>query len=245
MTLEELCEPFFHYVCRLNRSSRQASAVEMGTVRAQIKQLFDDMAATALPDPYLAEQYARVELALIFFVDSTIAESVLPFASAWDQQRLAYERKELAGDEKFFDLLEETVVETTDAAIERLVIFYTCLGLGFTGWFAGQPDVIQAKMRELYVRIRGAAGAAKAGGLVCPEAYENLDTRNFIERPGRKLATMGILLAIMAVVLLVSNIVIYKLSSSQLAETLEQIENSAAKTRTDEATELVDKFFEQ
>ena len=35
-----------------------------------------------------------------------ISESSLPFAAQWNQNRLAYERNELAGDEKFFDLLE-------------------------------------------------------------------------------------------------------------------------------------------
>ena len=37
------------------------------------------------------------------------SESTLPFAAQWNQNRLAYERNELAGDEKFFDLLEETI----------------------------------------------------------------------------------------------------------------------------------------
>ena len=58
---------------------------------------------------------------LIFFVDSLISESTLPFAAEWNRKRLAYERNELAGDEKFFDFLDETLAEKGPDADERLV----------------------------------------------------------------------------------------------------------------------------
>ena len=40
MTLLELCEPLFQYMCRLNRLARSGSALEMDQVRNDIKKIF-------------------------------------------------------------------------------------------------------------------------------------------------------------------------------------------------------------
>ena len=84
---------------------------------------------------------------IIFFVDSIIAESKLSCAGQWHQDRLAYEQNELAGDEKFFDLLDETLNDPSPEATERLVIYYVCLGIGFTGWYATQPGICGRKWK--------------------------------------------------------------------------------------------------
>jgi cytochrome bd-type quinol oxidase subunit 1 len=44
-------------------------------------------------------------------------------------------QRQLAGDEKFFDLLEETLNDSSEDASERLAVYYTCLGLGFMGMY--------------------------------------------------------------------------------------------------------------
>ena len=50
---------------------------------------------------------------------------------------------------KFFDLLDETLNDPSDEATERLKIFYTCLGLGFSGWYAGQSEYLRGKMLDI------------------------------------------------------------------------------------------------
>src|SRR5579859_830230 len=141
MTLLQLTEPLFQYVCRLNRIARRGSGqkssgdttfvtlsreaaataapmvpprganLDYTVARSEIKALLEDMMSRAATDLRLSMQARKVELPLIFFVDSMIAESRLPFAAEWNQNRLAYDRQELAGDEKFFDLLDETLKE--------------------------------------------------------------------------------------------------------------------------------------
>ncbi|MFH0879121.1 MAG: DotU family type IV/VI secretion system protein, partial [Lentisphaerota bacterium] len=129
MMLSELCEPLFLYMCRLNRSARKGGIFQHNRVRSEIGSFFKDMAKTASMDPRLSEQYRKIEVVLLFFVDSMVSESALPFAEEWNQNRMAFERNELAGDEKFFDLLDETLADPSEQATERLAIFYTCLGL--------------------------------------------------------------------------------------------------------------------
>ena len=55
----------------------------------------------------------KMKLPLKFFVDSLISESSLPFAAQWNQDRLAYKDNELAGDERFFELLEDDKKDPT------------------------------------------------------------------------------------------------------------------------------------
>src|SRR5689334_596798 len=144
MTLLELCEPLFKKICLLNRLGRKAGSasatIEYEKLRLEIKELLAELEKKSTTEPGLGAQWRKVELALVFFVDSMIAESGLSVSAMWHQNRLAYERKELAGDEKFFDLLDETLNDPSPEATERLQIFYTCLGVGFTGWYAGQNE---------------------------------------------------------------------------------------------------------
>jgi type VI secretion system protein ImpK len=191
MTLLELCEPLFQYVCRLSRLARSGCTLEMDQVRNEIKRIFEVMRAESLNNAGLTTQYEKIELPLLFFVDFVIKESKLTFAYDWYE--LGRERNELAGDEKFFDLLDENLVDSSDAATERLVIFYTCIGLGFTGVYAGQPESIQRLMSKISARISGMMDADEKS-YICPEAYEKVDDRDFVEPPSTKLVGIGITL---------------------------------------------------
>lgn len=221
MTLLELCEPLFQYVCRLNRMARKGGRAEVNLVRAELKGLLADAKSRASADPVLAMQWDKVELPLIFFIDSMIRESKLPFASRWDD--LARERNELAGDEKFFDLLDETLSERGEAAQERLRVYYTCLGLGFRGWYAGQPEYLRKKMLEINARLRGLTGESPR---ICPEAYTS-DDSNLIEPPSRTLAPIVIALVVLVATLLAANAWLYSRGTTSVAEAIGQIERTA------------------
>jgi len=222
LTLLELCEPLFLYVCRLNRSARKGGAHEYSHIRAEIKALLEDMKSKAAADANLVGQYEKIEEVLIFFVDSMIAESNLPFSHQWHQNRLAYEGKELAGDEKFFDLLEETLSDSSKAATERLAVFYTCMGLGFAGFYAGQPEHLRRKMLDCKARIREMMDVDEFSR-ICPQAYEHVDTRDFAEPPGRKLLAIAIALIGSVIVLFVANLLLFQSSSRELRKALTEI----------------------
>lgn len=227
VTLPELCEPFFQYVCRLNRSARKGARAEEGQVRGELAGLLSQMKADAASDLRLRAQYDRVELALIYFADFMIKESKLPFARRWKE--MAHDRNKLAGDEEFFDLMEETISDTSDEASERLVIFYTCLGLGFTGFYMGQPEALRKKMMEISPRVR-AYLADDREPRICPEAYEHTDTSDLIEPPGRSLVGIGIALVGLLLVLFAANAYLYHESAGALGGWLSAIIEDAARS---------------
>ena len=222
MTLLELCEPLFLYMCRLNRSARKGGSHEYARVRAEVEGIFKEMKAAADTEPGLVGQYERVEEILMFFVDSMVAESPLPFSSEWHGDRLAYIRNELAGDEKFWELLDETLQDRSSEATERLSVFYTCMGLGFTGFYAGQPEYLRKKMLQCSDRLQGIIDTDEERRL-CPEAYEHLDTRDLIEPPGAKLLGIGLALLGLIITLFVANIYLFRITSDDLVKALQAI----------------------
>ncbi len=216
------CEPLFQAVCRLNRMGRKGSSTDYSVARAEISDLFEKLASSSRSDIGLSEQYRKVELPLIFFVDSMIVESALPYAQQWDRDRLAKARKELAGDEKFFDLLEETMQEDSDAAAERLAVFYTCIGLGFTGWYAGQPEYLRKKMLEIAPRVKQFVDADESG-LITPESYKHTNTSNLPMPMAASLVPLLIILTGTLVMVLVVNIFMFRSTSEELSQTLDTI----------------------
>ncbi len=158
-----------------------------------------------------------------------IKESALPWARDWKE--LAFERHEMAGDEKFFDLLEETLKDKSSSANDRLAVYYTCIGLGFTGWYTSQPEYLRRKMKEIAARLQ-ASGSGQFADVqrICSDAYEKVDTRDLIEPPGTKLLGIAIVLVGLIVVLFFTYAFLYHDSA--------QAENNALKTIQDKAAHI-------
>jgi type VI protein secretion system component VasF len=244
MTLLETTEPIFQYVCRLNRVGRKsgtpasgdtsfvtksgaasatgaaavashAPALDYAVVRSEIKGLFEDMQSKSAKDFRLASQVQKIELPMMFFVDSLISESQLSFAAQWNQNRLAYEKNELAGDEKFFDLLDETLKDSGEDASERLAVFYSCLGLGFSGIYFKQPELLRKNMLTIAPRIKRSIDVDESARM-CPDAYEALDSRDLTEPPSRSVFVISIIFVCLAVAALVSYLWLYHSSFKDL-----------------------------
>ena len=223
MTLLDLYEPLFQYVCMLSRIARSGNeCIEYTALRQVIASMLATTQQQAQPDPLLALQAQKLELPIIFFVDSMIAESSLQCASEWHRNRLAYAQNELAGDEKFFDFLDETLADASAQATERLVIFFVCLGLGFTGWYATQPEYLRKKMETVAKRIAGTMDHEHAQR-ICPEAYQYLDPRNLIDPPSTKIGAIALAFLALCIVVIAVNFYLYLAGSKAFRLSLDEI----------------------
>ena len=228
MNLLEVCEELFQYVCRLNRSARKGAPMEPAMVRSDIKTTLSRVRSKAGSDPLLAQQYDKVERPLIYFVDFMIEESSLPFASEWKGSRLQNEYFSVNdGDEHFFDMLDETLRDNSREATERLRVFYTCLGLGFTGFYAGQPEYLRRKMMEMNARLRDIMDT-EAGARIVPEAYEHTDTSDLVQPPTRSLVSLVIAMCVVLVTLVVTSVYLYMAQSSEMREAFDAINEALA-----------------
>lgn len=242
MTLLELTEPLFQYICRLNRVARKSGvtptgettfltkgstlprgvSLEYSVVRNEIKAIFEDLRQKSAKDFRLSSQFNKVELALLFFVDALISESALRFAAQWNQNRLGYERNELAGDEKFFDLLEADLKDSSDEASERLAVYYVCIGLGFSGIYFRQPELLRKTMFTIAPRIKRWLEADELAK-ICPDAYEAVDTRDLTEPPSRKVMLVSLIFVCLIFACLFSYVWLYHRSASELTSSFNLI----------------------
>lgn len=219
MNLLEVCEPLLQYICRLNRSARKGLSLQVNQVRAEVEQLFKEMASSAA-SAGLGEQYEKIRIALVYFVDFMIKESELDFAREWKE--MAAEENLYAGDEAFWDELEETLADQSAAAKERLEVFYVMIGLGFTGFYTGQPEYLRKKMLEISARIRPGSRQAEAGK-ICPEAYEHVDTSDLVQPPGRSLIGIMLVLLVLVAVLVAGGSYLYLDGSRDMRASLDAI----------------------
>ena len=95
MTLLELCDPLFKYVCFLNRSERKGAAIDPAQADSDLETILAEMKSKAAGQANLADQFEKVEMPLIFFVDNVIA--TMPTQLGENFQRLAYKRDRVAG----------------------------------------------------------------------------------------------------------------------------------------------------
>ena len=96
------------------------------------------------------------------------------------------------------------------------------MGLGFTGVYTGQPESIQRLMSKISARISGMMDADEKS-YICPEAYENVDTRDFVEPPSAKLVGIGITLIALIVIWAVAYFCLFRWTSDDLGKSLDRI----------------------
>jgi len=223
--LLDLYEPLFQYICLLNRMSRKGGPEAKGydEVRGTIISLLEAIQRRAESDLVLSMQAGKLELPILFFVDSVLSESGFQWAQQWNRNRLAFQQNQLAGDEKFYDMLDETLADSSREATERLKIFYVCMGLGFTGWYATQPEYLRKKMETIGQRI-GVPRDRRTVGRLCPETYEHLDTRNLIEPPAGKIGFIVVLFVALCLMAAATDFYLYRLGSEGLVNSLKEIE---------------------
>jgi type VI protein secretion system component VasF len=220
MTLVGLFEPIFQYACRVNRSARKGTTYEEAQIRSDVKSMLADTKSRSSQLGVLASRYDECELVVIFFVDFTIRSSSLSFAEQWKD--LAAERHELAGDQKFFEMLDKALEDRSESATAAIAVYYTCIGLGFTGWYTGQPEYLRRKMMDCSSRLRDQI-EADLNARICNNAYERVNTDDLIQPPGRSLAGIAIALVTLMLVLFLANLFLYHSDLSELKATLQSI----------------------
>jgi type VI protein secretion system component VasF len=137
--LERLCNPLFLTLCQYWQLACIDSPVELEPFREKILAHLQHIKEQAGLDEELAREFALIEKPLIFFIDYMVREGKFSFRDKW--QILARGYNELSGDEKFFDLLEETL--KNPEAKTAASLFFVMLGLGFDGMYRRQQGHVQ------------------------------------------------------------------------------------------------------
>lgn len=225
MTLVEVCEPLFQYLCQLNYSARKGGRLDYMIVRKEIEDLLAEIKQRASTDASLAGLYDdKMELALIFFIDNFISTSSLPFNHEWSDNRIAYERTPavMTGDNDFFHYFDEALADRSEGATQKLAVFYSCIGLGMTGEYSDRPEILRRKMLEASRRL-GNLIDTKVSARICPDADEHTNTDNLIPPPVKSPVVMTIALVGLIVCFFVAFGLLYRNSVHDLQKKYETI----------------------
>jgi type VI protein secretion system component VasF len=229
MTLLELYEPLFQYICTFNRNARGGGQLHFETTRDEILTLLNEITAQANESAKLATQAAAMRMPIIYFVDSMISESRAPFAREWNAGRLAFEENVRAGDQLFFEEeLEPTLADNSEEATERLAVFFVCLGLGFTGDLIGESGqkALKNYSQKIFVRIKSMV-ETDPRAKISKEAYF-ADERTLTEPPSRKF----ILLSILFICCALGVLVLYGVMYAQAKKDFSKSVNAVAERQT-------------
>lgn len=147
--LEPLCRPLLKLICEYCCSAKSGAPVTADELQWQVHLCLNDIQTKCENDPSLKREFSRIERPLIFFIDYIIREGDFPFQNEW--QEMARNYNELSGDEKFFDLLSETMEDPESS--DRLKFFFLLMGLGFDGCHASQKNYVEHRMKLCATRF--------------------------------------------------------------------------------------------
>lgn len=179
--LVELVRPLVAHVLESCKFARAGAPITAETLKGEIRRMLDQIRSDCESKPALRRDFERVERPLVFFIDYTIKEGSLPFSADWSE--LAREYDELSGDEKFFDMLADTLEDPE--ARDRLQVFYLLLGYGFDGCHRGEGDFLERRMRLCATRF------AELRPMPAKELFEaSPSASSAIKRPRRVLSAV-------------------------------------------------------
>lgn len=216
--------PLLSRICEYTTFKSSGVEIPYETMLSELHAYLSDLESKCRASPQLQENYRKVERAVIFFIDYTVKESGFSYSERYTE--LARDFNELSGDEKFFDLLNESLARND--APEVLQVFYLMLGLGFDGAFKHE----RPKVLELMNRLRQELPPTfdPRSDYLCPELKQQPQAAAVPQRPWwwwifskRGLISLGLF----TLAMLILNMASFNWSVNDFVDAIEQASLSA------------------
>ena len=166
--LEQLCRPLVRSLCEYWYYACRGVSLDMEVVNHSLREHLIRIREQVEDDGRLKREFQKIEQPLVFFIDYTVKEGHFPFRDQWTE--IARDYNELSGDEKFFDLLSDSLDDPDSS--EQLMMFYLFMGLGFDGCHVDDREYVQRRMKVCAARIQLPAASE-----------ETLSSEDIDERP--------------------------------------------------------------
>ncbi len=183
-SLHEACTPLFSYLTTFRRNAETNSA-SVEDLHGELERELDSIERTCDSDRKLRAQFQRVKYPLIAAADQVVLGSNWPNRMAWSMQLLEMKLCQTSeGGDRFFDIVDEVLGDTSNDAADVAHVLFTCIALGFQGKLYGARKELERKRQLLFEKARLASQEER----LAPEAYG----RNSPREPAR-LPTAGML----------------------------------------------------
>lgn len=214
--MEDLCRPVITYMCNLWILKNKGYEVHEEDVINEINIMFSKIKEKCSSEPLLHKEFLTIEKSLVFFIDYIIKEGNFTFSKNW--KNLSKKYGELSGDDKFFDILQNILLDPT--AEDRIEVLYVLMGLGFDGSYKGNSANIENLMRTCVSKMQGNINVNKE---VLTKHQENVVTTT---KKYNKTKILLISYTTAAVILILSLVYNYNVFSNQISPVSNIIENA-------------------
>jgi hypothetical protein len=232
MKLVEACEPLFQYVCECSRAFKSGATVSYAEARSRVEQMLDEVRQRVQADAESSILFDRsTEESLVFFLDEFFAEANhQPLSDEWSSARLAYLMvpPNYTGSETFWVNLDAALADRSEAGKHRVALYYTMVGLGMTGIYRDQPDVLRRKMLEMQQRIFRGVADTNLNTRLSDDHLKHVNRDDLIEPPVRPPVVIGIAAALLVCVVVVAYIAGWRDAVGGLKSDLGTIEKAYA-----------------
>ena len=182
--LQDACSPLFLFLVTFRRNAK-TSTMELAEVRAGLERELDKVQQACAHDHDLQPLWERVRYALVTTADQVILSSPWANRAAWSmqlQEAEVYGTRE--GGKRFFQLVEETLADSSPDSVPMAMVLFHCMGIGFQGNLRNERDQLQRLRQQLADRAHVSGQMEEK---LTPDAYgRNSDLSTL------KLPTMGI-----------------------------------------------------
>lgn len=143
--LYNLVNPILQKICKCYTFKESGYEISYQTIDNEFRDLIRVARQKSLQDSVLADKFNQIERPLVFFIDYFFIEN--SFSYSREYKPLAHAYNELSGDEKFFDMLNDSLSKK-EIDTDVIEIFYIMLGLGFDGAFKREPKEVMRYMNR-------------------------------------------------------------------------------------------------
>lgn len=214
--MEDLCRPVITYICNIWILKNKGYEVHEEDVINEINIMFSKIKEKCSSEPLLHKEFLTIEKSLVFFIDYIIKEGNFTFSKNW--KNLSKKYGELSGDDKFFDILQNILLDPT--AEDRIEVLYVLMGLGFDGSYKGNSANIENLMRTCVSKMQGNINVNKE---VLTKQQENVVT---VKKTYNKTKILLISYTTAAVILILSLVYNYNVFSKHIDPVSNIIENA-------------------
>lgn len=178
--LQETVSPFLLFLATFRRNAK-SSAFDISALGAVLTRELERVQEQSQRDPELVRLFERVRYALVATADQVVLSSPWQHRAGWSMQLFeadVYGTRE--GGQRFFQLVDETLADTSEDARALAYVLFHCMGLGFQGALRNDKSMLARKREQLFEKTQVSARLAEH---LAPDAYGRNSTKGAMKLP--------------------------------------------------------------
>ncbi len=236
--IENILNPVFKKICEYYSFKKSGYEVPKEVILSEIRNDLTEISHKCASHPILQQQYSQIEKPLIFFIDYSIKEGGFSFSENY--QEIARTFNEFSGDEKFFELLNDSLMRSDDESVSRL--FYIMLGLGFDGSYKRNKADILDIMKKCSEKIN--IGPDFNMEKICPDIILEKDFDTDKSKKKDLLRTSKFWLLFFCAFAFISFVINWITFASSISSYVHAVDNTAAAAMSKSSVKNTDLYNE-